>query len=127
MEEFSVEEAIFELGNLYKSKKNSVRQMDICHDLERANILIEDDGSGNGWRLIDDGGMQDIPSRAKHLVWCNKAYAWAFWMGMGMPKERTIMCKANPMVLHASIGGGNPIELEDIEIVKSAPNLRVVE
>lgn len=124
----TVEEMIYELGQMQSGqKKNKDREKDLCRGLEDCEVLVEDDGMGNGWRVVDDGGMPAIPSRVKHYVWRSKGYAWAFWMGMGMPHGYSMIAKSDPRMETDAINSGKPVDFSEVELsIDNGPRLRVV-
>lgn len=128
MSELTVEEMIYGLGQIQGGfVKSKSQEKELCRGLEDVEVLIEDDGMGNGWRVVDEGGMPQIPQRVKGFVWSNKAYAWAFWMGMGMPHGCTLMSKSDPKMETDSLNGGKPVDFSEVEIhIDGRPNLKLV-
>jgi len=127
MSELTVEEMISELGQMMVGKRDSHREKVLCRALEDAEIIVEDDGMGNGWRVLDDGGMPKMPQRVKHFVWSNKGYAWVYWMGMKMPYGHSLVSKSDPVKETDSLNGGKPVDFSEVEIhIESKPTLKVV-
>jgi len=127
-EPMTVEEMIYELAEIHVSKKkDQEREKNLCRALEDANVLVEDDCKGNGWRVIEEGGMPIIPSRVKHYVWYYKGYACVFWMGLGRPHGSYLICKSDPIAEEKDLNGGKPLDFSEVELeFDDSPVLRVV-
>lgn len=83
--DLSVEELSYALG-MSISGSITINTEKVVGDLKNAGALLEDDGLGNGWRVLDRDGVPLMAiSAAKGLVWASKGLAWAFWMGLGRP------------------------------------------
>ncbi|MBN2258095.1 MAG: hypothetical protein JW704_09750, partial [Anaerolineaceae bacterium] len=76
----------YKLGMTMKAAVKDPEQVDrLVSECIKRDVLIEDDSMGNGWRVVDDGGMPIIPQGVKHYVWKSRGDCWALWMGLGCP------------------------------------------
>jgi len=68
-------------------------------DLASMGVLVEDDGCGNGWRLLDMDGISLMPPDAdsKGLLFEDKGCAWVYWAAMGKPCGARLYSISDPV------------------------------
>ncbi len=127
VEELESVELAYTLGQQHVSQVKDIDKIDkIIVELKTRADLLLDDEMGNGWRVLDEGGMPMVSQLLKHWVWGNKGLAWSYWMGMGQPYGAKMVCLSNPREENRRISE-QPITFDDVDVVQTGPRLRLVQ
>ena len=89
------------------------RQHLVIEELCERGILIEDDGLGTGWQLLDQDGNSLMPNR--ELLFEDTGYCWVYWTGLGRPHRARMYAISEPLAFEAACKSHFHPELKVIE------------
>lgn len=129
MENMRDEQLVYEIGLSMREKKvrgvktGKSRQVELLDEMERRGLLIDDDGRGNGWRVLVDGVN---PLSRKEKIFKMKGHAWLFWFGMGAHSQGKVVAVSDPKIDLREMEKDGPVEVDEISVVRTPPKLRVI-
>lgn len=124
----SKESVIYELGRLLGQSVHSPERVSAMVDeLIEAGVLIDEDGRGNGWVVLDGQGHRAQPLGVDK-VWEDKGSAFLYWWGLGEPEGYQLVVYADPRVEADIVFDEEGIETAEDAIVEHerVAQLRVV-
>lgn len=121
----------YELGRVtaqpVKSEKTVAAVAEMAQRLVAMGVLVEEDGRGNGWIVIDDLRQRRMPDDLDGYVFADKGHAFLFWWGLGEPDSYRLILECNPRVeAEIVFGEEGVLEIGDAEVRRDPPRLRVV-
>ena len=114
MSDLYVEEMAFELGQLHARKSDDIQRKEwLIEQLKVGGILIKNEHVGVGWQLKGSDSSPVIPLGMSGSIWRMRGYAFAYWMGLGQPKDVSMVCESDPLVEWKSMNRDGPVDLDE--------------
>lgn len=126
------EDIVYEIGILESAKikcADAIAKIDsMVDELVRRGVLVENDGCGNGWNVVMDGGIGMLPSHARGYVFSEKGYAFLYWLSVGRDRDVRLVCISSPLKEEERISHykGERVDPLDVFMERVKPKLSLV-